>query len=77
MAYVITCHIKGIPYGVRANASKKQFELIKITNETILSKILSHPHKTGIIDILDWIRINDKKLAAKGLAITDEQLFYR
>ena len=77
MAYVITCYVKGIPYGVRANAEKKKFELIKIIDETTLGKILSHPHKTGIIDILDWIKINDKKLAANGLAITDEQLFYK
>jgi len=50
---------------------------VPVTNETHLSKVLSHPHKTGIINILSWINANDKFLSRHKLTIQDEQLFRR
>jgi hypothetical protein len=36
---------------------------------------LSHPHKTGIINVLNWIKANDPALSKHNLLIEDEQLF--
>ena len=46
-----------------------------IYSDTDVSKILSHPHRNGINDLLDWIKQNDVELAKHGLKVRDEQLY--
>jgi len=75
MSYVITCIINGVPHGIKANQSLNKFELMPIYSDTDVSKILSHPHRNGINDLLDWIKQNDVELAKHGLKVRDEQLY--
>jgi|APGre2960657404_1045060.scaffolds.fasta_scaffold02656_2 hypothetical protein len=75
MAYVISCYLKGIPHAIQANEKEHKFYLIPLTSESHLGKVLSHPHKTGIITILNWIKANDPALSKHDLLIEDEQLF--
>ena len=69
--------LDGVPHAIQANEKDKRFYLVPVTNETHLGKVLSHPYKTGIINILSWINANDKFLSRHKLAIQDEQLFRR
>jgi hypothetical protein len=75
MAYLISCTLDGIPHAIQADQESNRFYLVPLTNETALSKILSHPQKTGIINILKWIEDNDVELFNQGLEIQDEQLY--
>ena len=75
MSYVISCLINCVPHGIRANEASCKFELMPMDNEISLGKILSHPHRNAIKDILDWIKENDKELASHDLKIHDEQLY--
>lgn len=75
MSYLISCLLDGVPHAIQANEKDKRFYLVPVTNETHLGKVLSHPHKTGIINILSWINANDKFLSRHKLTIQDEQLF--
>ncbi len=75
MAYVISCYLKGIPYAIQASEKDKKFYLVPLISESHLGKVLSHPHKTGIINVLNWIKENDSALSKHDLLIEDEQLF--
>jgi hypothetical protein len=75
MAYVISCILDGIPHAIRADQETNRFHLIPVLSETDLSKVLSHPQKTGIISILKWIQANDDQLSQHDLSIQDEQLY--
>jgi hypothetical protein len=75
MAYVISCILNGTPHAIQADQKNNKFHLIPVLSETDLSKVLSHPQKTGIISILKWIQENDEQLSKHGLSIQDEQLY--
>jgi hypothetical protein len=77
MSYVISAQVNGVNHCIRANINTNSFELIPVQFDSDLSKVFRHPNKTGALNILKWIKANDKQLSSKDLCIQPEAKFIK
>jgi hypothetical protein len=77
MSYMLACWRWNEPYGVIASSSSNKFELIPLDSDSALSKVFSHPYRSGAQKILNWIKENDDSINGEELSIQDVARFQR
>lgn len=75
MGYVIATCLNGVNYCIKADKETNSFQLIPVKFDSDISKVFCHPNKTGAMNILNWIKANDKKLSRTQLAVYPQAKF--